>query len=356
MSIVSEYIEFKVSMKNIEWLKNKGYKCNLKDIIKVYWEDLPPFSKKEIKIRCDYCNIEFKRMYSVHKNSTSKIELDACRDCRGIKTKQSNMLTYGVDNVAKLSEVREKIVNTNIKRYGTEAPLQNKNIVEKLKKTNNELYGGNSPCSSDYILEKIKKTNMDRYGDSCVLRLDSIKNKIKKTNLKKYGYENPSQSPIIREKINNSFIKNSTMSTSSQQLRIHKLVGGELNYNISKCFLDIAFPKEKIYLEYDGGGHNLSVKLGNISQEEFNKKERNRYFLLKDFGYKEIRLLCDSDKLPADEILKYLVNYSKSVLKNKNYNSIRINIDSSEISINYKEWIDFDMEGGNLHEFINSTS
>ena len=61
------------------------------------------------------------------------------------------------------------------------------------------------------------------------------------------------------------------MATSKQQLYIHSLLGGELNYCTGKCFLDIAFLDEKIYLEYDGGGHDLSVKLGNMSKEEFER-------------------------------------------------------------------------------------
>ena len=350
MTIVSEYIDLKISMKNIEWLNSKGYFGELKEVIKIYWEDLPPFSKKEIDFKCDYCFVEYKRKYSIYMNSkiNSKINKDACTKCRGLKTKESNLLMYGVENVMQVEEHKNALRNTNLEKYGVPHALQNEIIKNKVKNTNLKRYGGNAPISCSEVKEKIKATSLKKYGVSNYLETKEAKERIKKTNLEKYGYENPSQSPIIRQKINNSFIKNSTMTTSKQQLHIHTLVGGELNFQISKCFLDIAFPEDKIYLEYDGGGHNLSVKLGNVSQEEFDKKERNRYFLLKDYGYKEIRILCDSDKLIEDNYIVKFIEDAKHLLKNSEVSSVRLDMDKMKYSISYKEWIEYDMKGGLL--------
>lgn len=122
----------------------------------------------------------------------------------------------------------------------------------------------------------------------------------------------------VRKKIYNTFTKNSTIATSKQQLYIHSLLGGELNYCTGKCFLDIAFLDEKIYLEYDGGGHDLSVKLGKMSKEELERKEMKRYYALKSEGWKCIKVISENDKIPSDEDIKSI---HKKCLELVNYNT-----------------------------------
>ena len=47
-----------------------------------------------------------------------------------------------------------------------------------------------------------------------------------------------------------------TVVASYQQRYLHRLLGGEMNYSIDWSFLDIAYPERKVYIEYDGSGHN----------------------------------------------------------------------------------------------------
>lgn len=77
-----------------------------------------------------------------------------------------------------------------------------------------------------------------------------------------------------------------------------------MNYKIDYYYVDVFFEEEKIYLEYDGSGHKLSVENGEMTQDEFYKKEAIRRFYLKDKGLKEIRILNPKErKLPPDEQL-----------------------------------------------------
>lgn len=150
------------------------------------------------------------------------------------------------------------------------------------------------------------------------------------TNLQKYGVEYTSQNKEVRQKQLESLYKNGTQKTSSQQKYIHDLLGGELNYPFNLLSLDIAFPDKMIYLEYDGGFHNGRVQCGLLTEEEFVEKERKRSCLLSDNGWREIRIISLSDKLPSDktikEIYKYAINYI-----NFGHSWIKFDIDNSKV-------------------------
>ena len=87
------------------------------------------------------------------------------------------------------------------------------------------------------------------------------------------GYYYASQSPEVKEKINKTLCQYSNQKTSRQQLYLHSLYGGELNYPIKYYSADICFPEEKFEIEVDCGGHDLNVKTGRMTQEEFDKRE-----------------------------------------------------------------------------------
>ena len=138
---------------------------------------------------------------------------------------------------------------------------------------------------------------------------------------------------------NLTFYENGTAPCSKEQSYINNLLKGKLNYPISNCSLDIAFPDEKIYIEYDGGGHNLSVKLNSITQKEFNKKEMKRNYFLMQKGWKSIRIISLKDKIPSDEKLIEMFNYAKQYLSTGRH-YIKFDIDNqntitSQFTIQY---------------------
>jgi hypothetical protein len=106
-----------------------------------------------------------------------------------------------------------------------------------------------------------------------------------------------------KEKRRVNIIKLGLIPCSAPQKYLHELFGGELNYD-NKYVLDIAFPDEKIYIEFDGSGHDLSVRHGNFTQEEFDKREIKRYQTLKYDGWKLFKIVSIRNYLPTDEILK----------------------------------------------------
>lgn len=338
MTLISEYVRTNWQRRNIRHYKSKGHVyTGIGEEFLVKATDLSKGSHVEVLTKCYYCEDIVEKTYKTYLMQTEDgTGINSCRKCKNNKLERNFKEKHGVNNPMYLESVKKKQRETMMKNHGVEFPLQSKEILSKTKETNKERYGGTSPMHNDKVKEKISNTNIRRYGVSYYSQTEEFKEKFKKASLKKYGYENISQSPEIKRKKAETMYKNGTTPSSSQQNHIHKLVGGKLNYPVSKSSLDIAFPDEMIYLEYDGGGHNLSVKLGQQSQKEFDKQDRKRTFFLFDKGWKEIRLVSDEDKLPSDEEIVKTVNKAKQLLNNERVKSIIINWDNNTVLFGFK--------------------
>jgi len=170
---------------------------------------------------------------------------------------------------------------------------------------------------------------------------ESLK-KTKLTNLKRYGVDNPFKSQVFQDKASATRNRNGSQSTSYQQEYLNQVLNGISNYLYSRSYLDIAFPNEMTYIEYDGGGHNLSVTLGSLTQEEFNKRENRRTFYLRGKGWKEIRIISLKDKLPSENKIIEMIDFAKEYL-NKGHHYIKFDIDNSKM-INSQDECNYDFE------------
>ena len=89
---------------------------------------------------------------------------------------------------------------------------------------------------------------------------------------------------------------------------------------------------EKLCIEYDGGWHDLNVKLGSITQKEFNQKEIIRNNIIKRNGYKQMEIISSTDKLPSDDVLlKMLSDARQYFIDYSNHSWIEFNIDNSTV-------------------------
>lgn len=269
------------------------------------------------------------------------------------KRKQTFIDRFGVENSMLNKEIREKATKTIIERYGVENVFLNKDIQNKKNAILIEKYGTQYPLQNEECFEKLKQTNLERYGYEFVPQLEETKQKVKKTNLEKCGYESYMQSPEFLEKW---FVKNGSnfVKSSRQQRYLCSLYNGILNHPF-KCFaLDIYLPEEKIDVEFDGSGHRMSISFGNISEEDFEKKELYRNVAIKREGYKQMRIISTTDKLPSDSALLQMLSQAKEYFSNYPEHSwIEFNIDTSSIrSAEYKEGIFFDY--GELRKITNS--
>lgn len=263
--------------KRIPYYREKGYMIPTKKdkykrivvdysktlIVKV--EDMPIYSEAKVIVKCDYqedgCRDVYKKSVGdyIRNNINSTIHKDCCsnRKCQNKKMAECNLINYGFEYHVQQPEYIERIKQTNLVKYGSES-----------------IFG------SDYFINKSKEVVKEKYGVDNVSQIDDIKLKKSET-----------------------FFRNGSVRTSRQQKYIHQLFGGKLNYSNNTPSLDIAFPDDKIYLEVNGSGHDLCVKMGQMSEHDFKEREKRRYWYLKRQGWKGIFINTVRDYLPSDEVL-----------------------------------------------------
>lgn len=310
------------------------------------------FQLSDIKEKTKKTMIEY---YGVENPSFSEIIKD-----KRLKTVREK---YGVDNVFQLNEIKQKRKITMEKRYGNEHTFLVKELMDKVIKTMLDKFGVEHPIQNSGIREKIENTNMDRYNAKCSLGSKIIQEKSRKTCLEKYGVnyfilteehkrlkkitmmerygvEFPLQNVEILTKARKTMFKNGTAPCSTQQKYIHNLLGGELNYPINNCSVDIAFPDDKLYIEYNGSGHNLNVLYKQMDQKSFDQKEIKRYYFLKGKGYYGIYIISRNDNIPYDDVIIKIINKAKEYLL-LGHSWIEFDIDEGKIKCSQYE-VDYD--------------
>ncbi len=268
--------------------KTKRYVVKKNNYITAKIDDLPPKSGIRIKLVCDYCGKDFDRRFADHmfiKNKNLTVNKDSCKSCRQSKQEELFINNYGVKNPYQIESVKEKIKSNNMEMYGVEYNSQRPEVQQKMVQTNLAKYGVDNPSKNKKVKQKIVDTMMERYGVENIMELEEY-----------------------RIKISETLTKNNSTPTSKPQTYLHNLLGGKLNYLVSSSILDIAFPEQMVYIEYDGGAHDLSVELGMESREEFKQKELRRYHFLKGLGWRAIFIKSKNDYLPSDEIIKKTIN------------------------------------------------
>ena len=85
----------------------------------------------------------------------------------------------------------------------------------------------------------------------------------------------------------------------------------------------------------------MSVKLGKITQEEFDNNEIKRNYLLKTLGWKLIIIQSNKDYLPFDSVIYNIVKIAKNYL-NTGHSWIKYDIDNSKIiTSQFEKYFDF---------------
>lgn len=371
--LLTKELEVKINPNNINHYKLLGYKVKPLDTIIVKTEELPIGSNYVVDVLCDYCKSNVLHLpYRQYLKTLKTNGKTCCKDCKGAKNKESTLKKYGVENISQLDNVKQNKKETTLIHYGVESPLQSKEILDKLQNTCLDKYGKYCSFMNEEVREKHKKTLLEKYGVDHVWKIEEVKKKVDETiklkygvdniscneeikekkrqeSLKKYGTEYVLQSKEVREKITKTMHDNNSQKSSKQQQYLNVLYDGKLNYPISNLSADIFLEEYGIDIEYDGGGHDLCVKLGNITQEEFNRKEMIRNYIIKKEGYKQIRIVSSKDKLPSDDILLQMLEQAKEYFSTTSHTWIEYNIDTSTVrNAEHKDGIFFNY--GKLRE------
>lgn len=326
--LLTKEVQVKLWGTNMWHYKNLGYNGKQGDIITVKVEDVPKNSHIKIDVLCDYCGEEIFSVFYYHYNNEMKyVKRHACKNCWQKKKEDVVEAKYGVKNVSCLSEVQKRREQTFINRYGVSNPLQSEEIKYKQSQTILDVYGVDNISQLDEIKQQKIQTSLEHYGVDHPSKTEEIKEKIRNTNLRKYGVPYTQQVPEVRAKSNETFCKNGTQKTSKQQLYLYSLYGGKINYAISYYAVDICLPEDKIVIEYDGGGHDLRVTLGRLTQEEFDKREIIRNVVIKREGYKQMKIISKSDLLPTDSTLLQMLSEAKQYFSETNHSWCSYDID-----------------------------
>ncbi len=130
---------------------------------------LGKWSKKQIEVKCDVCQLEKKLTYHLYTSYGNENGDYLCKKC---KLKKNNLEKWGVENVFQLESVKEKTKKTNLEKFEVEFISQSKLVQEKIKKSKSNL-------DNDLVNQKRKKTNLEKWGVENVSQSDDIKKKKK---------------------------------------------------------------------------------------------------------------------------------------------------------------------------------
>lgn len=335
---LDKQVEIMTTGKLIKYYQDLGYNCGYRTTIMVNIEDLPPRSNKKLNVECDYCHKVFQT--TLCDLSRSPIKKHACKDCARKKAEEATMIKYGKKCYLATEEGKRKKKESAIKNYGVDNVAKAKEVQEKIKKTNLEKYGTETIGLHNLIIRSHHdKTMLERYGVTSPSLVPEFSQKAHKksieTIMERYGVDNASKIPEAKEKIREAFMKNNQSNgiifASKNQKILNSLYNGILNYPTKYYFLDIYFPNEQIYCEYDGSGHDLNVQMNKISKEEFMKKEVIRYETLKKEGLKLFRIVHKGKSLPSTDFLLHMKSFAFEMLKNTNSNWITFDLDNQTI-------------------------
>jgi hypothetical protein len=374
--ILSQFVRVNACQNTKYWV-NKGYdiefytdsrgakRVPINTYIDVKVEDLPNGSHTFIEVKCDYCGKTYTTEYKLIVKGRKEVKKDACKNCKQFKREDVMFYRYNVKYALQSDIFLNKLKATNNEKYGCDYVLSNDEVKEKIKNTNmikydNPYYfasdefknqakdfymeglGVDNPMKSNDIKQKIIQTNLERYNVEWYVMTEEHKNNLIKMCQEKYDCDYFSQVSEIKNKMAKTLYKNNTRISSTQQRYLCKLFNGELNYPVQHFSIDIALLDGKFAIEYNGGGHDLQVKLGNKTIAQFNKYEYFRRNVLYDDGWKIITIASKKDELLSDECFLKLLNYSVEYINKNNRHWAEINIDDGMWRCSQKE-IDFKM-------------
>lgn len=329
--LLSKTIKIKINGTMREYYNNKGYEGKQGDIIEVKVEDLTEGSGERVEVECDYCHNPYFTSYRDYNNGLKSIvHKNCCPNCTTEKMKEVMEIKYGEKNSQRIPEVKEKTKKTNLEKFGTEQPLASKEVREKIKKTNREKYGVDWVLANKDIYNKVKETNKEKYGVENPAQNKEVQEKIKTTNQKKYGRNFYVDTEENREKFGKY------IPISKCQEYLSNLYEGKINVFVKGFFLDILLDNN-IYCEYDGTGHDIAIRLRNMTEEEFNKKEWQRYHILKREKLKMFKIIQkEREELPSDDILLQMKGIAEDYLLNNEYNWIIFDLNNGIILLKDK--------------------
>jgi hypothetical protein len=203
-----------------------------------------------------------KKLYYIYLNGGA-----FCKAClnknKNIKTKNTNIEIYGVDNPMKNEKVKETLKDTINKLYGVDNCFKSEHFKQKIKNTNMEKYGVESSSQNEQVKQKIKNTNIEKYGYSSPMKNESIKEKHKESILKNTGYTHALKNPLSKQKSKNTMIERYGVEHASHKQEFRQKAKNTMleRYGVENSFQnkDIVKKMRSTMLERYGVEYNLQI-------------------------------------------------------------------------------------------------
>jgi hypothetical protein len=224
-----------ITSRNIKYYSDRGYLCEIGNIISINVLEMPKMSKNIIIAICEVCYKESNLSYSKYNKNIERGGFYSCRECSNIKRKKTNLSKYGVEYIGQLEdnkernrkwmsseEFKEKSKNSLFYKYGVESYSKTNEFKTSLSILQKEIVNdkknkGLYTCNlSNPENNKLKIDGMLRkYGEKYSFLVPKIKKKIQNKNLEKFGHISPFGNEEIQKDIkSNKIYKISQCETS----------------------------------------------------------------------------------------------------------------------------------------------
>jgi hypothetical protein len=318
-------------------------------------EHLTRGSNVKIKVICDYCGDVAEKFYYNYTRSKENelVTKDCCLKCRKHKTKETNLIKYGVDHQIKREDVLNKTKKTNQEKYGVDFPLQNSEIFAKTKQTKIAKYGTDNVLLLPEVRRKIEDTNQSIYGVKYPLENEVIYAETRKKFKENYGAENLWENEELKEKARQTFLLRygGPSPFSSSQIRKKAIRTFNQRYGVNSVG-EIPGIQEKIDLimikKY---GSSSPIQNPNLKKKinETNVRKYGVDFPLQSIEIREkaTKTMTENGRIPTSFQQKYLHHLLGGEL---NYQQFEYNLDIAFVNLfnDFNVFIEYDGSG---HDF-----
>lgn len=128
-----------------------------------------------MEVLCDYCNKNISiKTYKSYLKARKIISKDCCSKCQPLKSNESNMLNYGVENASQREDIKLKKEQTNIINCSETNHTKSKEYRKNHSKENHPNWKGGVKAESDLIRNSLEYKqwrnnvfNRDNYTCQC---------------------------------------------------------------------------------------------------------------------------------------------------------------------------------------------
>ena len=163
--IVDKLVLIKGHPKNLKHYKERGYDISVKQLILVKSEDLTNGSTFIINCKCDNCGYDKKIEFKEYFNRTNSLkDKYYCFSCKGIKSTETCISKYGVDNPMKSDAVKNILKKSLTNKYNVDHYSKTDEYKRKYKETCNTKYGFDNASKSKIVKDLISEIKFNSFN------------------------------------------------------------------------------------------------------------------------------------------------------------------------------------------------